>query len=311
MANVMTRSKAADKKASSARLGSSAAPLDIMGSAMKQPMLSREEEQRLARAWKDHGCLASRDLLITSHLKLSVKLAYKRAGDDKEYIKDLVQESVFSLMHALDKFDPDLGNRFSTYARNWIQAKIQNEIMSNASVVLIKKTSKNRQSFYTYPGVKNQAEINLRKKGMSPNVGEIAIEAARMVGVSASEFVGIDNAVPRTSSLNTLIGKGDDQIEGIELLADEAPGPEQFCITQDSQSRAVNVIARALEGLTDRERYIIQMRKMAIEPLTLFELAETFNVTSERIRQIEVKALKRLKSLLSKQGIRDLSFLAD
>ena len=288
---------------------STVAELDLVNMAMKEEYLDKEKELELFRAWKEHGDEKARSRLIMSHLRISVSQVSKMKHNYGTE-NDLIQETVLALMHALDKFDPDKGFRLSTYVRHWIRAGIQDTIMRDATVRM-KATAINRRAFFTLGHIDRASETNLRNQGKDPGKEEISEETARMMSLDPARLSEIRLMMPSTSSLNLPITNGDEENgEEIEsLLVSEAPTPEETCISNNSAEVAANALEKAFSVLDERETRIIKSRSMSLNPVTLEVLGDEFGISRERIRQVEARALKKLRKKLAQMGIRNPGFI--
>jgi RNA polymerase sigma-32 factor len=288
-----------------------AGKLNLTGRSMKEEFLDRETEVVLARAWLDHNDFEARERLITSHLRLAsgVVKSMKRNGHS---INDLMQEAVIGLMRATDKFEPEYGNRFATYAKFWVKAAVQDAVMRDNSTVRLKSSSKNRTIFFTLTHIEFRAEKRLRQNGENPTDAEITVEAARMMNMDVSRLEEIRNTIPNPSSLDAqIVVDGSETGSRIDRLQCVNPCPEETLIKSDTNSHAAKILASAMENLNAREVRIIQSRKGSLDPLTLEVLSFEFGVTRERIRQIEVKAMEKLRANLIKLGITDFESFRD
>jgi len=283
--------------------------LNLTSRAMREEYLNRELEQELARAWRDNRDIQARERLINSHLRLASKYAAKmkrRPGTEN----DLMQEAVLGLMRAVDKFDPDRGHCFSTYAQWWIRAAIQEAVMRDNSSVRLKSSSANRTAFFTLPHIEYRAEMALRSADITPTREEVNAEAARMMGLDAARLEEIRSAMPATSSLNAPVAKNEEEIgERIDLLMCDAPTAEEITIRDSNLAYATNALEDAFSVLNAREVRIIRSRAMSLDPLTLEELSQEFGVTRERVRQIEAKAISKLREKLEEMGIESLDVM--
>lgn len=287
--------------------------LNLSASAMKKEYLSRELEIKLSTAWLERGCEKSRNRLVYSHLRLASRLACKMKRNSSS-LNDLMQEASLGLMRAADKYDPTSGNRFATYAVWWIKSAIQESVMRENSAVRLKSSSINRTAFFTLANIERRVEMKLRTTGQNPTRREINEESARMMGLDVQRFEDIKNAMPSSSSLNAPVPgapEGGLNTEFVDILPCNNASPEKLVIKESSSAFAVNAIANAMSELNEREIRIIQSRTMSLEPLTLEVLSQEFGVTRERVRQLEVNAIRKLRKKLEASGISNLNFLAD
>ena len=292
---------------------SAAAELDLTSRAMQEEYLNRDLEIRLSNAWRRNGDQNARKRLILSHQRLASRLVHQlKRGSDKT--NDLMQEANIGLMKAADKFDPETGNRFSTYAAWWIRAAIQDAMMRDHSAVRLKNSSVNRTAYHTLPRIEAKAVATLRRKkeGAEPTRAEVHAETARIMGISVVALEKIKAVMPAAISLNEQrTGEdGENQSERIEMLASDEPDAEEIVIRKTSRAELTNAIANAMGTLNDREKQIVMARKMTDVPKTLEELSHVYNVTRERVRQIECRGLQKMRRHLEAAGIEGSDFLS-
>lgn len=268
-----------------------------MAEISNHPVLSREEEYELAMKYKDDGDLDAARQLVSSNLKFVVKVAneYKNYGFNT---MDIIQEGNIGLMHAVKGFDPTKGYRLISYAVWWIRAYIQNYIIRSWSLVKVGTTQAQRKLFYKLRSTKNQLEL-----GDGHLSAEDYKELADKLNVSDEAVIEMDKRMgSKDLSLDAEI-KGDNEMSHLDFLADDEENQEDL-ITKVEQDKIVkSTMLDALETLKDRERFIIENRILADKPLTLEELGEKYNISRERVRQIESAALKKMKSVLKEKGI--------
>jgi RNA polymerase sigma-32 factor len=252
------------------------------------PLLSREQEYDLAVRWRDNNDVEAAHRLVVSNLRFVVKVAYEYV-DYGLKIMDLIQEGNVGLMQAVKKFDPDKGYRLISYAVWWIRAYILNFIIKSWSLVKIGTTQAQKKLFYKMRQVKNALGID------APTQEEIGA-IARTLDVKEDEVREMNERLFRRDlSLNTAV-KDDEETTYIDLIA-EAPSQETTLIDEEERSRLKTDIKDALTILNEKEQYIIRHRIMAAKPKTLQEIADTFKISRERVRQIEEGALKKLRKL--------------
>ena len=264
---------------------------------MKAPLLEREEEVKLGTELRDKGDEKALDKLVSSHLRLVVKMAAGFKGYGLP-VSDLIQEGTLGLIDAAKKFDPEKGVRFSTYARWWILASIQDYVMRNSSIVKIGTTPAQKSLFFNLRRLRSKISKNLA----GPMSDEDRVEIAKILNVPTASVERMEALLSGyDSSLNTIIGS--DESDGSELqefLEDERPNPEENIAHHSNQTSRNNVIEKALAALDERERQIIRHRFLEENKPTLEEIGNDFGVSKERIRQIEGRALEKLKLFLKK-----------
>ncbi len=272
------------------RLPATTNPQSIyMNEINRYPLLSREEEFDLAVRWKEHKDIDAAHKLVVSNLRFVVKIAHEY----KDYglkLMDLVQEGNIGLMQAVKKFDPHKGFRLISYAVWWIRAYIQNFIIKSWSLVKIGTTQAQKKLFYKMKGAKRALGIDITKE-------EDISAIAKKLDVKDDVVREMDQRLSgRDLSLNSSIGDDEDETSYIDLISED-PAQEADLIEDEEQRILANDIKDAFKVLNDKERYIIKKRIMSQKPKTLQEIADKYSVSRERIRQIEVGALKKLRNV--------------
>jgi RNA polymerase sigma-32 factor len=264
-----------------------------ISAAMDAPMLEREYEVALARRWRDEEDADALHEIIEAHIRLVVRIASKFKGYGLP-IGDLIQEGNRGLLEAANRFDPDRNVRYSTYATWWILAAMQEYIVRNSSIVRIGTTPAQKSLFFNLRKLRAKLTDNLAAR-MTEEERELIASELR-VPLAAVERMESHFSRP-DQSLNATVGESDSN-EFVDLLSDDSPTPEAIIGDLiDSETRA-KWIADAMEHLTQREREVITRRFLKDDKITLAEIGETFGVTKERIRQIEGKALSKLREAL-------------
>ena len=264
-----------------------------ISAAMDAPMLEREYEVALARRWRDEEDADALHEIIEAHIRLVVRIASKFKGYGLP-IGDLIQEGNRGLLEAANRFDPDRNVRYSTYATWWIRAAMQEYIVRNSSIVRIGTTPAQKSLFFNLRKLRAKLTDNLAAR-MTEEERELIASELR-VPLAAVERMESHFSRP-DQSLNATVGESDSN-EFVDLLSDDSPTPEAIVGDLiDSETRA-KWIADAMEHLTQREREVITRRFLKDDKITLAEIGETFGVTKERIRQIEGKALSKLREAL-------------
>jgi RNA polymerase sigma-32 factor len=262
----------------------------LVEEAKRFPMLAPERERALAVAWRERKDQAALSQLVGSHLRLVVKIARSFGGYGLP-LADLVAEGNVGLMQAAEKFDPDRGFRFATYAMWWIRAAIQEYILHTWSLVKMGTTAAQKKLFFNLRKLKGRME-ELEQGDLSP---ETVTAIATELDVPEQEVVEMNRRLAGAdNSLNAIMG-GDGDSEWLEMLPDERPSHEIMIADADEFRQRRDLLGAALEKLNPRERDILTERRLKDEPSTLEELSHRYAVSRERIRQIEVRAFEKLQ----------------
>jgi RNA polymerase sigma-32 factor len=253
------------------------------------PLLTEEEEHRNAVSFFKDKDLAAAHTLITSNLRFVVKVAYEFRHYGLKML-DLIQEGNIGLMMAVRKFNPYKGVRLISYAVWWIKAYIQNHIISSWSLLKIGTTQAQRKLFFKL----RQAKSAIAQMG---DDSEDALSAAQSLHVSEQEFSEMEQRMQGDCSLNAEI-PGSDGVTALESLADDRRNQEELLVDFQENRKLQHTVAEVVSRLNEKERYIIEKRITADEPMTLQEIASHFSISRERVRQIEEGALKKTKQAL-------------
>jgi RNA polymerase sigma-32 factor len=253
-------------------------------------MLERDQEYKLAKRWREHGDRDAANQLVTSHLRLAVKIAMNYRGYGLP-VSEIVSEGNVGLMQALDRFEPDRGFRFSTYAVWWIRASIQDYILRSWSLVKIGTTASQKKLFFKLRSAKNKIAA-LQSGDMHPD--QVALIAKRL-GVTDHEVVDMNRRLGGDASLNAPTNNEGETGEWQDYLVDQSPSPEILLAVHDETDHQHKALIHAIGVLNQRERRIFEARHLADEPITLEDLAVEFNVSRERVRQIEVRAFEKVR----------------
>ena len=258
----------------------------------KFPMLSLEEEYTMAKAWVEEGCRSSAHKLVTSHLRLAAKIAMGYRGYGLP-ISEVVSEANVGLMQAVKRFDPEKGFRLSTYAIWWIKANIQEYILKSWSLVKMGTTSAQKKLFFNLKKLKNKIGAFEDGDLLPKNVEEIA----RQLHVPEDDVVAMNRRmIGGDVSLNaTIKSDGETEEEWQSLLADQSEDHVEKFVHSDETRERRAILMKSLTVLNDREKSIILDRRLKEPPLTLEQLSEKHRISRERVRQIENKAIDRLK----------------
>jgi len=262
----------------------------LLTDARRFPILSPERELDLARGWRDDGDQAALQDLVGSHLRLVIKIARGFAGYGLP-VSDLIAEGNVGLMQAAQKFDPDRGFRFATYAMWWIRAAIQEHILHSTSIVKMGTTAAQKKLFFNLRQLKGRLE-QFEAGDLPPEaVATIATE----LEVPEKDVVEMNRRMSAADgSLNETVLE-DGEIEWLDRLVDERPSQEAMLAEADEMTQRRKLLGEAMAGLNAREREILVERRLRDEPLTLEDLSRRFHVSRERIRQLEVRAVDKLR----------------
>ena len=256
----------------------------------RYPMLVLEEEVKLANRWRDARDLAAVDKLVTSHLRLVAKIAMGYRGYGLP-LGDLISEGNVGMMQAVERFDPDRGCRLATYAMWWIRASIQQYILHSWSLVKMGTTASQKKLFFNLRKLKGQMQAN-EDSDLEP--GQIKRIAARL-NVPEFEVVNMNRRlIGPDHSLNAPL-REDGEGEWMDWLVEECDDQEHKLGVSEELRVQRNLLAKAMTGLSDRERHIISERRLKDTPTTLQHLSQHYGVSRERIRQIEVRAFEKLR----------------
>ena len=260
----------------------------------KFPMLTAEEEYMLAKRYKEHGDSDAAHKLVTSHLRLVAKIAMGYRGYGLP-VTDLISEGNVGIMQAVKRFDPEKGFRLATYAMWWIRAQIQEYVLHSWSLVKIGTTAAQKKLFFNLRKIKNQL-TSIDSGNLSPeNVREIATR----LNVKESEVLSMNERLfSNDQSLNIQVGN-DIETEWQDMLVDKNETQDQILEKNNELNYRKKIFKEALSILNEREKEIITLRKLSEKPMKLEELSARFKISRERVRQIEEKALEKLKKEVS------------
>lgn len=269
--------------------------------AMRAELLDVETEQRLARAWRDQRDEAALHRLVTAYMRLAISMAarFRRYGAP---MNDLIQEAGLGLMKAADKFDPDRGVRFSTYAVWWIKASVQDYVMRNWSMVRTGSTASQKALFFNMRRVQARLERAAEARGERLDGHQLRERIAQEVGVPLSDVEMMDGRLAGSDfSLNATQSPDDEGREWIDTIEDDAAqAAETIALAHDGE-RLRQWLVVAMQHLSARERHVVTERKLREVPRTLESLGEELGLSKERVRQIEAAALAKLRRNLESQ----------
>jgi RNA polymerase sigma-32 factor len=259
----------------------------------KFPLLEPEEEYMLAKRWVDHQDTEAAHKMVTSHLRLAAKIAMGYRGYGLPQA-EVISEANVGLMQAVKRFDPEKGFRLATYAMWWIRASIQEYILRSWSLVKLGTTSAQKKLFFNLR--KAKAKVGALEEGdLRPeNVAQIAKD----LSVTEAEVIDMNRRLSGSdASLNATVGSdGDSSTQWQDWLEDEDSDQAEAYEEKDELDARRALLAQAMSVLNDREKDVLMQRRLAEDPVTLEELSESYGVSRERIRQIEVRAFEKLQA---------------
>ena len=259
----------------------------------KFPILEMEEEYTLAKMWKSKKDLNAAHKLVTSHLRLVAKIAmgYKGYGLP---IADLISEGNIGLMHAVKRFDPDKGFRLATYAMWWIRAAIQEYILHSWSLVKIGTTAAQKKLFFNLRKIKNELKL-INEGDLKP---EDVKEISKRLSVDENEVYSMNSRMAgHDHSLNTPV-KHDSNTEWQDWIENKEESQETRLEESQEYKFRKTILINALASLNEREKYIFKARRIKEPQVTLEELSKKFNISRERVRQIEVRSFEKVQQFI-------------
>ena len=260
------------------------------------PMLAHEEEERLARAWRDKGDQDAAHTLVKSHLRLVAKIAMGYRGYGLP-VSELISEGNVGMMQAVKRFDPDRGFRLSTYAMWWIRAAIQEYILHSWSLVKMGTTAAQKKLFFNLRRLKGQMQA-IEEGDLKPEHVE---RIAHLLDVPEQDVVNMNRRLSSPdNSLNAPI-KLDGEGEWQDWLVDDSESQETVLADREELTGRKALLTNAMKSLTERERHIMAERRLKDNPTTLEDLSQHYNISRERVRQIEVRAFEKLQKAMKTQ----------
>ena len=256
----------------------------------KFPMLTEKQEVSLANKWKNEGDTKAAHTLVTSHLRLVARIAMGYRGYGLP-ITELISEGNIGLMQAVKKYDPDKGFRLATYAMWWIRAAIQEYVLKSWSLVKIGTTAAQKKLFFNLKKIKNQLS-DYSDGNLKPHQVK---EISERLNVSEKEVTEMEGRMSGNDySLNAMVSSDSDE-EWQEWLVDEDADHEIKIAEKEEINKRKKLLSKAINILNDREKKIIEVRKLSENPKTLEQLSKEYNISRERIRQIEERAFEKLQ----------------
>ncbi|MCH8685596.1 RNA polymerase sigma factor RpoH [Pedomonas mirosovicensis] len=261
------------------------------------PLLTAEEEYMLAKRWVEHEDSKAAHKLVTSHLRLVAKIAMGYRGYGLP-LSELIAEGNIGLMQGVKKFDPDKGFRLATYAMWWIKASIQEFILRSWSLVKIGTTASQKKLFFNLRRLKGKLQA-VEEGDLHPDDVK---QIATTLQVSEDDVVSMNRrmAMGGDTSLNVPLRQDSDGGEWMDWLADDTPQQDEIVAEREEADMRHQLLLTAMEELNDRERHIFTERRLKDEPATLDDLSKEYNVSRERIRQIEVRAFEKVQKAMRK-----------
>ena len=283
--------------------------MSLTRKAVKAELLDAETELQLAYAWRDSRDEAALHRLITAYMRLAISMAakFKRYGAP---MNDLVQEAGLGLMKAADKFDPDRGVRFSTYAVWWIKASVQDYVMRNWSMVRTGSTSSQKSLFFNMRRVQAQLEREAQQSGENLDKHQLNQLIATEIGVPLNDVEMMDGRLSGSDfSLNATQASDEEGREWIDTLEDENSRADLNVEEEHDQEKLADWIGVAMDSLNEREQFIVRERKLIENPRTLESLGTELSLSKERVRQLEAAAFGKMRKYLEKNAGEVRNFL--
>jgi RNA polymerase sigma-32 factor len=257
------------------------------------PMLQPEEEYMLAKRWREHEDVQAAHRLVTSHLRLVAKIAMGYRGYGLP-MNEIISEGNIGLMQAVKRFDPERGFRLATYAMWWIRAAIQEYILHSWSLVKLGTTAAQKKLFFNLRRIKSQMQA-IEEGDLNPDTVR---EIAKTLEVTEQDVVDMNRRLAGPDhSLNAML-RTDSETEWQDWLVDDTPSQESRVAEDDELQHRRTLLEQAMDVLNDRERHILTERRLKEEPTTLEDLSTQYNISRERVRQIEVRAFEKLQKAM-------------
>jgi len=261
------------------------------------PVLTPKEEFDLSKRWKDHGDVSAAHRLVTSHLRLVAKIAFKYRGYGLP-VNELIAEGNIGMMQAVKRFEPDKGFRLSTYAIWWIKAAIQEYVLRSWSLVKVGSSATQKRLFFNLRKIKKKIGAH-DARGLT---NEQASDIAHILDVDKQDVIDMDQRMSGSDVyLNSMMSADSDE-EKINFLEDTSDNQETMLADRQEKGLMHDALTRAMSTLNDRERDIIMRRRLKEEPDTLEDLSQAYSISRERVRQIEVKAFEKLQKAMKKEA---------
>ena len=263
-------------------------------------MLQPDEEFMLAKRWVEHEDSEAAHKLVTSHLRLVGKIAMGYRGYGLP-IGEVISEGNVGLMQAVKRFDPDKGFRLATYAMWWIRASIQEYILRSWSLVKMGTTASQKKLFFNLRKIKGQLQA-FEEGDLKP--GHVK-EIATRLGVPEKDVISMNRRLAGDSSLNAPLRADSESGEWQDWLVDESESQETLLANSEELEKRRGLLKTAMKMLNERERHILEERRLKDDPTTLEELSKQYNISRERVRQIEVRAFEKLQKAIRNAAIEE------
>ena len=261
----------------------------------KYPILTQEEEYKLATKYKETGNKDVAYQLITSHLRLVVKVVSRYRGYGLP-VSEMISEGNIGLLYAIDKFEPDKGFRFSTYALWWIKASVQKYILNSWSLVKLGTTAAQKKLFFNLRKIKNSLNLVDDRELSSDVVKDIS----RLLDVSVQEVTDMNMRLKaHDGSLNSPVDSDSDRTaEWMDFISDGKPNQEERYAYKETMNYRRKLFNQAITVLNPREKDILFKRRMSDETITLEDLSQAYNISKERVRQIELNSIRKISKAI-------------
>jgi RNA polymerase sigma-32 factor len=264
----------------------------------KFPMLEANEEYMLAKRWREHEDTEAAHKLVTSHLRLVAKIAMGYRGYGLP-VNELISEGNVGMMQAVKRFDPERGFRLATYAMWWIRAAIQEYILHSWSLVKMGTTAAQKKLFFNLRRIKGQLKA-IEEGDLAP---ETVTKIATQLDVPEDDVVQMNRRLAAPDHSLNASPRADSEGEWIDWLEDESKNQEALLGESEELGKRQALLVSAMKGLNERERHILTERRLKDEPTTLEDLSKEYNISRERVRQIEVRAFEKLQKSIKNAAI--------